>query len=408
MPAMTSKPIRVYEVRAAGLQLTLEPGEYWIGITPIDSVSTGAPHLLVQSVHDARFDDVQQDENRKTNEREWAAIRPIPDVHLSIRIEGRRLHRGQLLDRPADQEQKAKHLHLRFGTFDPVADTPKVPKDLSAPEGGKVWIVQCRGVVDQKARDQLTRAGATLLRYLPDDAYIVRLAPEGVERVRQSSEVRWVGPYHPAYRVEPTLFPEEPKGLFPDPKVWRRILVHVFDRDEGTSNAVARVIRDAGGTVETQCHRGSYLIANMRLDRVALVAQNDAVCAIERFFAPFGRTADPFPGHEGLKEPAPADDQSITLAQIRELCGADAVKRAGGYEGSGRSRRVLGNRCVRGPHRPAGPPFHHGPECQGKERFGHPWSGGRQHSLRRGARRPTCARALTAGGVGVRLGRSGR
>lgn len=332
----TLRPMRVYEVRAVGLQLTLEPGEYWIGITPIDSVSAGAPHLLVQNVHDARFDDVHQDENRSTKERDWNAVRPIPDVHLSIRIEGRRRHRGQILDLPADKEKKAKHLHLRFGTFDPVADTPKVSQELSAPEGGNVWIVQCRGSVDQTARDQLTRAGATLLRYLPDDAYIVRLAPEAVETIRRSSEVRWVGPYHPAYRVEPTLFPEEQRqALFPGPKVWRRILVHLFDRDEGTNNAVAKVIRDAGGTVEAQCHRGYYLIANVPLDRVAVVAHNDAVCAVERFFAPFGRTADPFPGNPGLKRLAPAENESITLAQIRELCGADAVKKAGGYEGLG-------------------------------------------------------------------------
>ncbi len=37
----------VYEVRAANLKLTLEPGEYWIGLTPISSQANGfAGHLI--------------------------------------------------------------------------------------------------------------------------------------------------------------------------------------------------------------------------------------------------------------------------------------------------------------------------------------------------------------------------
>jgi len=41
----------VYEVRAADLKLTLEPGEYWIGLTPICSQSNGfASHLIAQVI----------------------------------------------------------------------------------------------------------------------------------------------------------------------------------------------------------------------------------------------------------------------------------------------------------------------------------------------------------------------
>jgi hypothetical protein len=49
----------VYEVRAANLKLTLEPGEYWIGLTPMSSQANGfAGHLIAGGVRDARFDDV--------------------------------------------------------------------------------------------------------------------------------------------------------------------------------------------------------------------------------------------------------------------------------------------------------------------------------------------------------------
>ena len=54
---------------------------------------------------------------------------------------------------------------------------------------GNLWIVQCRQIVGQNFHEQLTQAGATLLRYVPDDAYIVRLASETVEKVRELESV---------------------------------------------------------------------------------------------------------------------------------------------------------------------------------------------------------------------------
>jgi hypothetical protein len=158
----------VYEVRAADLKLTLEPGEYWIGLTPISSQANGfAGHLIAGGVRNARFDDVYRAAggDLSPEERAWAAVNPTrPDEYLSIRIDGWHIHRGQILDWPADKTTDAKQLHLRYGTFDPVAQPPKIDKELMASDGN-LWIVQCRQTVDQSVRDQLTRAGTTLLRY---------------------------------------------------------------------------------------------------------------------------------------------------------------------------------------------------------------------------------------------------
>src|SRR5262249_50834896 len=150
--------------------------------------------------------------------------------------------------------------------------------------------------VDQQARDQLTRAGATLLRYLPDDAYIVRLAPDAVKEVRRLPAVRWVGPCHPAHRIDPNVFPDRittefgTEGLRThehEPKGWRHVLVYLFERDEAAKKAIGQVIRDAGGKVVFQSPRGFYLAANVPLDRLPTVARCDGVCAIERRFGAF-------------------------------------------------------------------------------------------------------------------------
>jgi Subtilase family len=337
----------VYEVRAADLKLTLDPGEYWTGLTPIYAYAQGSgQHLLAGPVRDARFDDVfrKYGGGDKGEEGKWTALYPDRlDQHLSIRIEGWHIRRGQLLDSPAEKGKGAKQLHLRFATFDPLRNPPQVPKELTAPEDGNLWIVQCHETVDQQAREQLTRVGATLLRYLPDDAYIVRLAPDAALAIRRLPGVRWVGPYHPAFRLDPDVFPEpftRVYGILPmesqakERKGWRSVLVYLFDRDEGTKKAVAQVIRDAGGKVVFQSPRGFYLAANVPLDQLAAVARCEAVCAIERRFGAFEFQA-PAKGSQGFQDPAKGDKGFITLSQIRELCGADAVKKAGGFEGLG-------------------------------------------------------------------------
>lgn len=333
----------VYEVRAAELKLTLESGEYWIGLTPIHSQANGfAQHLIAFGVRDARFDDVHRaaGDDLSPEERAWAALNPRrPGEHLSIRIEGRHIRRGQIHDWPADKAIDGKQLHLRYGAFDPVADPPKIPKELMAPDGN-LWIVQCRQTVNQNFRDQLTQAGATLLRYIPDDAYIVRFKPETVETVRELKSVRSIGPYHPAYRLDPSVVPEPferngsnlpMRSQLMEPEGWRYVLVYLFDRDEGTKKQVRQVIEGAGGKVVLQSPRGFYLAANVPQNQLAVVARCDAVCAIERRFGAFELGAS---GKSGNGLP-PLAKGLITLSQIRELCGADAVKQAAGYEGLG-------------------------------------------------------------------------
>jgi hypothetical protein len=230
-------------------------------------------------------------------------------------------------------------MHLRYGAFDPVADPPKIPKELMEPDGN-LWVVQCRQTVSQNFRDQLTRSGATLLRYVPDDAYIVRLKPETVETVRKLESVRWIGPYHPAYRLDPSVVPEPLERNWSflymhsqvlEPKGWRYVLVYLFDRDESAKKQVRQVIEGAGGKVVFQSPRGFYLAANVPQDQLAVVARCDAVCAIERRYGAFELRAS---GKSGDSLP-PLAKGLITLSQIRELCGAEAVRQAAATRGWG-------------------------------------------------------------------------
>ena len=330
----------VFEVRSEGLSLTIEPGEYWIGLTPICSQRNGfAGHLIVRGVGDARFDDITG-ENSNSEDLAWNSLNPTrPGEHLSIRIEGWPIERGTILDWPAEKAIDTKQLHLRYGSFDPVTQPSTIPKELEASDAN-LWIVQCRQTVDQSIRIQLVRSGATLLRYVPDDAYIVRLEPEMVDGVRELESVRWIGPYHPAYRIDPTVAPEpftNTYGNLPmhsqvlEPDGWRYVFVNLFDRDKANKKRVRHVIEEVGGEVVFQSPRGFYIVANIPQDQLPLVAQCDAVCAIERRYGAF-ELGVPGNGGDGLP---PIAKGLITLAQIRELCGAEAVRKAAGCEGLG-------------------------------------------------------------------------
>jgi hypothetical protein len=67
------------------------------------------------------------------------------------------------------------------------------------------YIVQFRGPVQESWKAQVAATGATLLAYLPDFAFKVRMTPEQAAQVGQLAEVGWVGLFQPAYKLSPQV-----------------------------------------------------------------------------------------------------------------------------------------------------------------------------------------------------------
>ncbi len=107
------------------------------------------------------------------------------------------------------------------GAFDPAGTQPRVPADLSQaavqsfsaratnrvapPKGVGHWIVQFRGPVLEHWKEAVGESGGRLLQYLPQNAFIVRIANREVPKVRRLPYVRAVTPFHPAYALSPAL-----------------------------------------------------------------------------------------------------------------------------------------------------------------------------------------------------------
>ena len=111
-------------------------------------------------------------------------------------------------------------IRLQYGTFDPLASEPELPvaQRLSVQERRPAtYLVQFTGPVREAWKAAVEASGARLYGYVPDFAFIARMEAATAEAVEALTFVRWVGPYHPAYRLAPTL-QETDVGL-PAPEV---------------------------------------------------------------------------------------------------------------------------------------------------------------------------------------------
>lgn len=98
-------------------------------------------------------------------------------------------------------------LRLKVGEFDPLVSAPALPERLRLTEqpASGIFVVQFRRPIDPGLLQKLRTTGAETLKYLPDNAYIVRLPPAAAEVVRSLAEVRWLGPVEPGFKLSPDL-----------------------------------------------------------------------------------------------------------------------------------------------------------------------------------------------------------
>jgi subtilisin family serine protease len=107
-------------------------------------------------------------------------------------------------DRPA-----APLIRLRAATFDPVLGEPRLPAaltldDYPAGQPGP-FIVQFAGPVQPAWKQQVLDAGARLLDYVPDYAFVAWMDQAARQRVAALACVRWVGIFQPWYKLHPGL-----------------------------------------------------------------------------------------------------------------------------------------------------------------------------------------------------------
>ena len=116
----------------------------------------------------------------------------------SLRLENAQLPLTEWLRRPTA-------VLLENARIDTTLALPAIPEHLRAAPGHGSFIVQARGNLDDAFRAQLRGLGAELVAYIPNNAYLVRLADVPARQLASSPHVQAVLPYEPYYKLQSRL-----------------------------------------------------------------------------------------------------------------------------------------------------------------------------------------------------------
>ena len=259
---------------------------------------------------------------------------------------------GQTYQRVAPADY---HINLAGLSFDPLSDCGFRIADcgLDAPADSRLFIVQFYTQSLSVYRERIEELGGTIHRYLPAQAHLVEMDAATRDAVAALPFVRYVGPYHPAFKLEPTVREQliggdsaiRPAldGAQPcqgNPQSAIRYNVMVCERGPRQKELVAERIEELGGTVELLTPSGFRLEATLTPEQLLAVVRMDEVLFVDRWSEP------------------------VTCMDVaRQIGGANLVETVAGYTGAGVRAEVF-DQGFDATHQDfaAIPPLLHGPQ----------------------------------------------
>ena len=245
----------------------------------------------------------------------------LPDSDVRVRLLADETYQvslddGQTYSRVLPQN---KHIKLRYQTFDPLANGRSIliPNTLQAVATNEVYIVQFVTQPLAAYQEAVQELGATIYMPLADQALIMQMDEATYVAVEALPYVRWIGPYHPAYKLEEVLVAQllEPVSLA---KIKQRYSIMLLARGSEMQTKMAAFIRSINGVVETTIPEGYRLEATLTDEQLLQVAQRNEVLFIDRW------------------TPTEAD-----MDIAREISGANYLESVQGYTGAGVRAEVM-------------------------------------------------------------------
>lgn len=108
----------------------------------------------------------------------------------------------------ADQNDFDTVIGLRGHRFDTRSGAPTIASALKAiekPGNPMLYLIQLKGPAKPEWLSQIKAAGAQVIGYIPQNAYLVWLDPASIQEIGKKSFVRWKSAYHPAYKIDKGL-----------------------------------------------------------------------------------------------------------------------------------------------------------------------------------------------------------
>ncbi|NTX00357.1 S8 family serine peptidase [Myxococcus sp. CA040A] len=203
-------------------------------------------------------------------------------------------------------------VRLEHARFDPLREAvPLVAGLLAADAENTLSLVQLQATPLPELREALEREGGKVLRFLTDHTFLVEMSADTRKRVTELPFVRWVGPYHPEYRVE---------GVLRDALTGRaarlepqRYSIMVGERGAERQGEVAEAVRKLGGTVELIEAGGLRLEATLTQPQLERLVRSNAVQYIDRWGGP----------------------GEVDMNNVREVGGANHIEKYEAWTGQG-------------------------------------------------------------------------
>ena len=157
---------------------------------------------------------------------------------------------------------------------------PEIPKHLKAEGDPGSYIVQWNRAADAEFRDLLKAAGAEIISYVPNNAYYVKLAKAGADRLGATAGVQAVMPFEPYYKLDAALLPFAVKQEALPAEATLRLTFLPGTEQAAMAQEVARL----GGEIlaEERSPFGPQLVVKPELGSLVALAQMNEVQGIER------------------------------------------------------------------------------------------------------------------------------
>ena len=206
-------------------------------------------------------------------------------------------------------------IRLRFASFDPAQSLPEIPAALAADGSSALRIVQFVTPIMESYRQALAEQGVQVVKFLPDNSYIVSVPAGADSTLRALPVVRWVGAFHPAYKLESALLNDVAGGGAGVPV--RKYSLWLSDKGQAYSAPVAAEIAALGGTVDVQTS-GSRMEATLNYEQFLKIIRHDRVLYVDR-----------------------VGQRSHDMDVAREMGGANYIETVGGFTGAGVRAEVM-------------------------------------------------------------------
>jgi len=160
--------------------------------------------------------------------------------------------------------------------FDPLISVPALPQALkqktSGISGPGYYILQFDGPVREEWKEACQAVGVEFLDYIPDFAFIVRMDASRKKQAGALPNVRWLGDYEPAYRLQKDIISSRKTAKKGEPPEFIIVLFPGSDVD-----GVIAGIEQEGGKIKRRTDSAwktklRVAISHDRIDSVAALA----------------------------------------------------------------------------------------------------------------------------------------